>query len=46
MIYTGDSANWKEIQDLLLFRIYEKLHDWLVSLKLDNEKTDEEDEIV
>ncbi len=42
MIYDGEIANWKEVQDLLLFRIYEVLHDWLVNNKLDDEKNGEE----
>mgnify|MGYP000156252637 CR=1 FL=1 len=33
MVYEGDNANWREVQDLLLFRIYEVLHDWLVNVK-------------
>ena len=32
MIYLFPEGNktWRETQDLLLFRIYENLHDWLI----------------
>lgn len=42
MVYSGDIVNWREVQDLILFRVYEILHDWLVGLKLNEEKGEEE----
>jgi len=40
---TGEFTDWKETRDLLLFRIYETLHDWIRSQKLPEiEETEEE----
>lgn len=40
-IFPEGNENWKETQDLLLFRIYEKLHDWMVKNKYVEEYEDE-----
>lgn len=40
ILYKDNYANWREVRDLLLFRIYENLHDYLVG----NEEYKEEEE--
>jgi CRISPR-associated protein Cst1 len=32
-LFPDGNLGWRETQDLLLFRIYENLHDWLVEQK-------------
>ena len=34
-----DLTPWRETRDLLLFRIYETLHDWLLEQKFDDDNT-------
>lgn len=46
-LFPEGNRTWKETQDLLLFRIYEQLHNWMVESKYVeeyNDKTLEEDE--
>lgn len=31
IVYRENYPEWKEVRDLILFRIYENLHDWLIS---------------
>ncbi|WP_255336654.1 hypothetical protein [Methanosarcina sp. KYL-1] len=47
-LFPEGNIGWKETQDLLLFRIYENLHNWLVeqdALKSQLVNEDEETEI-
>ena len=39
-----DGKSWRETQDLLLFRIYENLHEWLIEMNYVEEIEDVEDE--
>jgi len=39
-----DYKEWRETQDLLLFRIYEQLYDWLLKVDKENEKEKEVNE--
>ncbi len=41
-LFPDGPLGWKETQDLLLFRIYEALHDWLIKEELVEELTTEE----
>jgi len=41
-LFPEGSLSWKETRDILLFRIYEKLHDWLVEQEYDMPEEDEE----
>lgn len=44
-LFPEGNLTWKETQDLLLFRIYEKLHTWLIINEyIDNEEIDEDGE--
>ncbi|MCU7495371.1 MAG: type I-B CRISPR-associated protein Cas8b1/Cst1 [Ignavibacteria bacterium] len=42
-LFPASSLEWKETQDLVLFRIYEKLHDWLISQDIIVEETESEE---
>ena len=41
-LFPEGNMTWRETQDLLLFRIYENLHDWLIENKYVEEVTEEE----
>lgn len=43
-LFPDGNLGWKETQDLLLFRMYEKLHDWLKSKELPETEEEEEEE--
>jgi len=43
-IFPEGALGWKEIQDLLLFRIYEVLHSWLLQEGIIKEEDDENEE--
>lgn len=43
-LFPEGNKNWKEIQDLLLFRIYEKLQDWLINNENIKEENDEKED--
>jgi len=45
-LFPEGAMGWKETQDLLLFRLYENLHIWLVSEGLVIEETEESEEEV
>lgn len=40
------AMNWRETQDLLLFRLYEVLHQWLVSEEIVEVDEDESEEVI
>lgn len=42
-LFPASSLEWKETQDLVLFRIYEKLHDWLITQDIDIEEAEDEE---
>ncbi|WP_413824362.1 type I-B CRISPR-associated protein Cas8b1/Cst1 [Methanobrevibacter sp. UBA337] len=42
-LFPDGNLTWRETQDLLLFRIYENLHEWLVDEKFVDEYDDETD---
>ncbi|QIB27299.1 type I-B CRISPR-associated protein Cas8b1/Cst1 [Caloranaerobacter azorensis] len=44
IVYRENYPEWKEVRDLILFRIYENLHDWLIS-KEEYKKEVEREEI-
>jgi CRISPR-associated protein Cst1 len=44
-LFPEGAMGWKETQDLLLFRLYENLHVWLVSEGLVIEETEESEEV-
>lgn len=41
-LFPEGNVTWRETQDLLLFRIYENLHDWLIENDYVEEKTEDE----
>jgi CRISPR-associated protein Cst1 len=41
-LFPDGALGWNETRDLLLFRIYEKLHDWLIAEGIVPEESDEE----
>jgi CRISPR-associated protein Cst1 len=41
-LFPQGNKNWRETQDLLLFRIYENLHDWLIENEYVEEVTQDE----
>lgn len=41
-LFPDGNLTWRETQDLLLFRIYENLHEWLIDNKYVEEKTEDE----
>ncbi|SNX53177.1 type I-B CRISPR-associated protein Cas8b1/Cst1 [Thermoanaerobacterium sp. RBIITD] len=43
-LFPDESLSWKETQDLIIFRLYEKLHKWLIESK-EIEVSDEEENI-
>lgn len=43
-LFPDGNLTWKETQDLLLFRIYENLHLWLIEMNYIKEETDELEE--
>lgn len=45
-LFPDGSMGWKETQDLLLFRLYEILHDWLISEGVVKEEMEESEELV
>lgn len=36
-IFADGAKVWNEVRDLLLFRIYERLHDWLLERRVEEE---------
>jgi len=42
-LFPDGALGWKETQDLILFRIYEKLHNWLLKQGIVKEETEEEE---
>lgn len=43
LLFPEGAFGWKEIQNLILFRVYENLHEWLLKEKWIDIETDEED---
>jgi len=41
-LFPEGNKTWRETQDLLLFRIYENLHDWLIENEYIEEKSEDE----
>lgn len=41
-LFPEGNMTWRETQDLLLFRIYENLHDWLIENQYVEEVTEDE----
>jgi len=44
-LFPDGDLRWKETQDLMLFRIYEKLHSWLIQQGVAEEFKEEEEEM-
>jgi len=44
-LFPDGALGWKETQDLILFRIYEKLHSWLIQQGVAEELKEEEQEM-
>ena len=45
-IFPEGALSWKETQDLILFRLYEKLQKWLINKnELKEDEEDEEDDV-
>jgi CRISPR-associated protein Cst1 len=44
-LFPDGALGWKETQDLILFRIYEKLHSWLIQQGVAEELREEEQEM-
>ena len=44
-LFPEGAMGWKETQDLLLFRLYENLHPWLVAEGVVTEELEELDEV-
>jgi len=44
-LFPEGNLTWRETQDLILFRIYEVLHDWIVQQGISEELVVEEEEM-
>jgi CRISPR-associated protein Cst1 len=44
-LFPEGSLTWRETQDLILFRIYEVLHDWIIQQGISEELVVEEEEM-